>query len=169
MSVEDLEKAFKLTSENFNQNECYCSTPKSEELIREAEKILNVKFPRTYKNFIRKIGWGGPKGLLIPGIRVDDPAELSSTGLVWGVLKDRKDSGYPDHIIGLYDLGEGTTYCLDLSQMNKEGECPVVVWPLEGYEATPVLEILAEDFGKFYLDMIEEQIIWKRKKEDLDT
>ena len=47
--------------------------------------------------------------------------------------------------------------------MNEEGECPIVSWPLGGYEETPVLEVVAEDFGKFFLDMVEQQIEYEKE------
>lgn len=161
MSMEDLEKAFFLIKENFTTEECIFSGPKEDNLINLAEKILDVHFPKTYKEFIKKVGFGGPDDLIISGIRVNNPEELETTGVVWGVLKDRKDFGYPKHLIEIDDVGEGTAYCLDTSQMNEEGECPVVAWPIDGYESNPKLEIIAPDFGKFFLDMVKLRINWK--------
>ena len=47
--------------------------------------------------------------------------------------------------------------------MNAENECPVVIWPIGGYEMTPVLEIAAPDFGTWFLDEIKEQVKWKEE------
>ncbi|MGL5784474.1 MAG: SMI1/KNR4 family protein, partial [Alphaproteobacteria bacterium] len=86
------------------------------------------------------------------------------TGVVWLNLENRVNFNQPAHLIEVDSVGEGTTYCLDTSQMNESGECPVVAWPLGGYEETPVLEIVSEDFGKFFLDRVEEQIALKTEQ-----
>lgn len=158
MSMQDLKKAFELSDENFSRDQCHWGGEKSIDLIEAAENILGVKFPETYKTFIKERGFGGPRAALIPGIISDKVEDLTTTGVVWRNLKNRKDFSHPNHLIILYDVGEGTKYCLDTSQMNQSAECPVVVWPIFGYEATPVLEIEAEDFGKFFLNMVQEEI-----------
>jgi hypothetical protein len=162
MEKTSIDKAIALADKNFTDNENSFSTPKTLELINQAQKILGIFFPMSYKKFVHIKGHGGPGGAFMPGIFDDRMQELDRHGVVWGVLQDRKSLGYPHHLIKLYDVGEGTTYCLDTSQMNAEGECPVVAWPIGGYEETPVLEIVAEDFGKFFLDLVEREIEYKK-------
>ncbi len=163
MSVQDLERAYELIKLNFSRNEINKSGKKSKLIIEKAEEILEVKLPKTYKFFLIEQGFGGPKDLIIYGLVDDSIENLKSSGFVWGIIEDRKSLEYPHHILRIYDIGDGSTYCLDTSQMNQDGECPVVVWPLGGYEETPVLEIVAEDFGKFFLDMVKQQIEYKKE------
>lgn len=163
MSINDLEKAFDLINVNFSNEECGFLGAKSNEHIKHAEEILKINFPNSYKNFIMKVSHGGPGSKFIPGIYEEDPKKINDSGIVWGVLNDRSNSSFPHHLISIYDVGEGTTYCLDTSQMSKEGECPVVAWPIDGYDSTPVLEIVAPDFGKFFLDMVEQEIAYKKE------
>jgi hypothetical protein len=163
MSIEDLDIAFSLIRKYLSWQECGFSTSKSLALIAKAEENLGINFPNTYKLFIQKVGNGGLGDVFIPGIYEEKEDKLTNSGVVWGVLEDRKTLGFPKHLVKLYEVGEGTTYCLDTSQMNEEGECPVVAWPLGGYEETPVLEVIAEDFGKFFLDMVEKQIAYKKE------
>ncbi len=141
-----------------------CSGVKSVKLINEAEKILNCKLPEGYRYFLEKLGNFYTKGFFIYGFLNNEAENISNSGFVWGVLNDRRNFQFPDHIITLDDdRGDGSTYTLDLSQMNESNECPVVIWPLNGYEDTPVLEIVAPDFGTWFLEQVQEQI--KRKIE----
>ncbi len=167
MSMKDLQKAVVLIKDNFTKEECVFSTPKSAQLIKLAEKKLAINFPLTYCDFIKKYGFGGPGGLIISGLRTDHPDEIKTTGVVWKNLNKREQLKQPNHLIEIESVGDGTTYCLDTSQMNEEGECPVVAWPLGGYEETPVLEVVAEDFGKFFLDMVQRQIEYKKVRKGL--
>lgn len=132
--------------------------PRNQETLSRAAKILEIVFPETYSLFLKKYGTICAQGSEIHGLTTDDPRKLMTDDLISTVVSDRSEFGYPHHVISLEDIGEGSTYCLDLSQMNDEGECPVVVWPAGGYEETPVLEIEAEDFGAFFLKQVEEQI-----------
>lgn len=165
MSLKDLEKAFELVEKNFKKEERGFLQGKSTDFIACAEEILNIIFPVSYKRFITEVGHGGPGSAFIPGIYEEDLKKIMDSGIVWGVLNDRANLIYPCHLISLYDVGDGTTYCLDTSQMNADGECPVVAWPIAGYESTPVLEIVAPDFGKFFLDMVEQEISYKNQKQ----
>lgn len=166
MSLKDLDKCFDLIEKNFSSSETGFLKHKKEVLIKQAEKILDLKFPLSYKTFIRKVGHGGPGAAFMPGIYTDSLDELKSGGIVYGVLNDRKTLNYPDYLIGIYDVGEGTTYCLDTSQIGQDGECPVVAWPIGGYEETPILKIVSKDFGEFFLKKVEEQI--QNKKDECE-
>ena len=161
MSMKDLEKAFNLIKDEFDDTECFFGGNKSDSLITQAEEDIALRFPNTYKSFLSKFGYGGVNKLDIDGVTEYKFSGSPYGGVVWNTLEKRKYFGYPSSLIPIYNVGEGTTYCLDTSQMNEEGECPVVAWPLGGYEETPVLEIVAEDFGKFFLDMVERQIEYK--------
>ncbi len=148
-----------------NNNVVYdFSGEKSGQIIQKVEEMLEVKFPNSYNYFLKKLGYFSLGDFAVYGIISDSSKNIKNTGIVYGVLNDRENFAVPHHMINFFDIGNGDSYALDLSQMNEEGECPVVVWPIGGYEATPVLEVVAPDFGKFFLDMVEEQI--KRKVEE---
>ena len=159
MSLDNLNKALYLIKNNFSGDEVTGGKPTDNYLIKEAENILGIALPNSYRKFIEEFGFGGPGSLLIPGIRCTSVNELQSTGFVWGALNDRLNFSQPNHIVTLDDdRGDGSAYALDLSQMNAENECPVVIWPLGGYEDTPVLEIVAPDFGTWFLKQVQEEI-----------
>lgn len=163
MSIDNLKLSFDLIKNNFSYDEVYGGKPADNSLIKEAENIVGITLPNSYRKFIEEFGFGGVGSLLVPGIRCSSVNELKSTGFVWGILNDRLNFSYPNHIITLDEVGDGSYYALDLSQMNDENECPVVIWPIGGYETTPVLEIVAPDFGTWFLNEVKEQIRWKQE------
>ena len=164
MSVNDLDEAFCLIEKKFDEGEKYFGTPCNDIQIKKAESDLGIIFPPSYKVFVSKHGYGGVNSLDIDGVADFNFQNSGYGGVVWNVLDRRKNFSLPHPIIPIYNLGNGDTYCLDTSQMNEEGECPVVVWPIGGYEQTPILEIVAEDFGAFFLDMVRQQIAYKQEE-----
>lgn len=131
--------------------------------IEAAEKKLEIKLPKSFKKFLTKKGGGnfGSKeiyGFIRDELFKDEEYKGSIPNLFWLIQKFRKDFNLPHHIILISDIGDGSYYALDLSQMNKEQECPVVIWPVGGYDETPELEIVAPDFGNWFYDQVQEQI-----------
>ncbi|MBP9694687.1 MAG: SMI1/KNR4 family protein [Alphaproteobacteria bacterium] len=169
MTITELNLAIKLINENFTTDDYDFCSPITRETIISVEKILNLELPLSYKGFISALGCGDIKGSEINGIiknevfSEDHWGPIGSLNLVWLTLNDRKEYGLPEHILLIYSLGDGSYYALDVSQMDAEGECPVVYWPLDGYEATPKLEIVAKDFGEFFLNLIQDKIADKKK------
>ncbi|MGL5720215.1 MAG: SMI1/KNR4 family protein, partial [Alphaproteobacteria bacterium] len=136
MSMQDLEKAFELIEEHFSETEKFFGFPQTYEIIHKAEEALALKFPKTYKKFLEKYGYGGVGWFEIYGIIDSDFINSEVPDAIWLSLEGRKAFSFPHHLIAIYNVGEGTKYCLDTSQMNESGECPVVAWPLGGYEET---------------------------------
>ena len=167
MGIEDLEKAFNLIENNFTFNEIDFSGSQSLTTIRKAEDILKVKFPRSYKIFLEKYGCGGVGSLDIYGLIKDEDFQqhnipfIAIPNVVWTTLQWHRDFGHPLHLIIISSVGDGAVYCLDTSKVNKEEECPVVVMPVCEYEPGFKLEVVADDFGQFFLEMIQKQILYK--------
>lgn len=166
-----MDNIIKTIEANFLKDEYFFNGPCLKETVVNAEKTLEVYFPKTYREFLEKFGSGGVLGGYIYGIGRNDLMfnmpipEVTAYHVVWSNLYERRNGLHPKHLISIYSVGEGTTYCLDTSQMNAEGECPVVAWPLGGYETTPVLEVVAPDFGTFFLNLVEREIEWKKERE----
>ncbi len=159
--MQDLEKAFELIEKHQELLKAYKGRIDAK-VIRVAQDYLGVSFPLTYKVFLEKFGFISLGGCEIYGIIDENFRDSGVPDAIWYSHENYINYGKPSNIVQIYSVGEGTTYCLDTSQMNEEGECPVVAWPLGGYEETPVLEIIAEDFGKFFLNMVERQIEYKK-------
>lgn len=158
MSINEANKAVELFHKSLKKKNYIQFGTIRDDVIHEAEKILTLDFPKTYKIFLRNFGFVGGDGFVVYGLRTNKIEELKDGGIVWATLLDRQDGTVPNHIICISEIGDGSYYALDVSQMDAEGECPVVVWPLDGYDATPKLEIVAKDFGTFFLSLIEEKI-----------
>ena len=157
-------KAKKLIAENFNKDDILSFSKIHKSMVPHLEKTLHISLPKSFKYFIKDFGFGGPKSIMISGIRTNNKEEVLSTGIGWKIEKFRTEFDLPHHIILISDIGDGSYYALDLSQMNDKQECPVVVWPVGGYDETPELEIVAPDFGTWFLEQVEEQI--RRHKRD---
>ncbi|CAO5682423.1 MAG: hypothetical protein HEEMFOPI_01667 [Holosporales bacterium] len=162
MSTNDLYNAFR---ELDYHNIVYdISGKKSYNTIDEVEKIINYKLPATYKIFLIEKGNFFMLGFLTYGIISNEIEKVVDSGLLYAILEDRKAFNIPENILYLEEIGDGSYYALDLSQMNEEQECPVVIWPVGGYEETPELEIVAPDFGTWFYDQVMQQIEIQKKK-----
>ena len=159
--MKNIEKAYALL-ENCNLYTCRNSSVKTTH-VSKAETYLDIKFSETYKQFLLSYGFLYFGYRRIYGIIDDNFINSEVPDMVWLTEKSRKDFDLPHHIIPISDIGDGSDYALDLSQMNSEQECPVVVWPAGGYEETPELEIVAPDFGTWFLSEVREQISEKEK------
>ncbi len=163
MSISSVHAAAVLVEDFFEKTEIFFCGPASSDLVEKAQLSLRVKFPLSYQEFLLKYGYGGVNSLDVDGITDYVVPGSDCGGIVWSTKEKRKTTGFPHHIIPISDMGDGSSYALDLSQMDAENECPVVIWPLNGYEDTPVLEIVAKDFGEFFLNKVKEQIAMKNE------
>jgi len=151
MSMEDYLAAVELIKSNGGGD---FSGNKSDWLIEKAESALNLKFPPTYRRFLKEFGCGGIAGEDFYGI-VDD--NFTNSGVpdgIWYTIAERIDSGLSHEFILINSLGDGTEFALDTSYVNDDGEYPVVWLTLEGQ----IIEDVAEDFGKFFYDEIQDAI-----------
>jgi hypothetical protein len=155
--MQDLEEAFLLIESNKEKG--LFSGPKPDELILLAEESLNLKFPRSYSLFLSEYGNGGigscdiygltkksEKGFIIPGVPDG----------IWLTLKERTQRNLPKHFIIIAMTSDGYWYCLDTSQKNEHGECPVVICGLDITDETK--EKVAEDFGEFLLEQTKQAL-----------
>ncbi len=106
MSYTNFEKAIELIEVHKTLINGSISNPK-EELIELAEKTLNVKFPFSYREFLKKFGYLAFGGSEIYGLIDSNFIDSSSPDVVWMVLTDRKKFGLPPQYIILWDLGDG--------------------------------------------------------------
>jgi len=164
MSIEKFDHAISLLKKNFSEDEIYFTGPFTDRTILNAEEALDLKFPNTYRKFLKEYGSDGFKSEEIYGLtKEEDFKSLEFEGsttpnAIWTTLDFHKRYGHPLHLVIIYNLGDGTIYCLDTSQMNDEGECPVVMVPIVGHDNYTNLPIEAKNFGEFFLTLVEEEI-----------
>lgn len=97
------------------------SGPASEEEIEAAERELGLVFPSSYRAFLRHFGSGTtPYPIFgLPGDRLwGDVVMMNQLALDWT----------PASLIRFTDPMGDYTYFLDMSRMDDEGECPVIVF-----------------------------------------
>ena len=121
------------------------------EEIQKAEQKLNVKFPESYKAFLKDFGAGDVGGEVIFGI-VNNEREDEDIDMV-KITRMEHEYKMPKHMVVIYyDESNDSLCCLDTSKMNNN-ECPVVSVPND-YED---IEIVADSFGEFLYEMVYDE------------
>lgn len=147
MSIADYEKAKKRIR---NSDEADFEGRKSEGLIAAAEKVLNLRFPPTYRAFLKDFGCGDIAGFEVYGVISDDFENSGIPDAVWITLKMRKSDGLPLSMVLIAESDEGY-YAIDCARDSANDEHPVIEYA-PGGGSVPV----ADDFGCFLLQQIED-------------
>jgi cell wall assembly regulator SMI1 len=123
---------------------------KSDSLIEKAEKILNLKFPPTYRRFLKEFGCGDIAGEEFYGLINDEFVNSTVPNGIWLILNERKNISLSKDYVLISATGNGNYYALDTAHINDAGECQVISLSLNGEK----LEVVAEDFGNFLYNTI---------------
>lgn len=158
MSMQDYEKAMELISEAVRMPGVISTFvgPKPEKLVNLAQERLSVKFPETYRRFLLEYGAGGIGSFEIYGIIQEDfeNHDYLHLDVVWHAHKERTASNLPNYLLPIFDLGDGELFCLDFRK--KEEKEVKVVGFTPGYSSPEQsLDVVAEDFGKLFLDQVQ--------------
>lgn len=119
----------------------------------EAESTLCVRFPSSYRAFLRDFGCGDVNSYELYGLINSNFASNGIPDAVWCTLDDRRSFGLPTHFISIATDPDGFRVCLDLSELTSENEAPVVLVAFDN----GVVETLAPTFGAFLLDLLDRQ------------
>ena len=154
VSLQQLEMAFELVARSDIAD---FHGAKSEELIRQAENALELRFPPTYRAFVSRLGCGSLRGYEFCGL-IDENFENSGIpNAVWLALRDRIDCGLPKSFIPICDTGLGGYYVIDVSRFNADGDSPVIeFWP--GAPDPIGKSCVAKDFGEFFYERVRDAI-----------
>lgn len=129
---------------------------KNEEEIRKSEQMLNIKFSNQSTEFYKKYGYLSFYGNEIFGIDPDDDSGILEGNSVAYALNDRKEYNLPNEWIPIYNFDDGNMAYLDYSYLNEQKEPRVIMAFYNGKEYE-IVETLAEDFGDFVLQLVQEQ------------
>jgi len=146
--MNELEQAFSLIEKHGGGD---FSGKKDISLVDEAEEILGLSFPPTYRKFLEILGSGDIVGCEFYGITNKGLGAFGIPNVVWLTLEKRK-TGMPKSLIPIYSEGDGSYYCLDTSQTSDCAECPIVLYGINGEIGSQV----ANNFGIFMLTVLEE-------------
>jgi hypothetical protein len=155
MTMSDLEEAIQLVNAHSQLVRVrYDSQPTAR--IAQAEAALGVQFPPTFRQYLRTFGkltFAGTEFYGIPARR-----EIEESYLIWATRKQVEDGFMPHGMVIVADDGMGSDFVMDLRKVIAGDEGPVVYW--HPGESTPdnTLEIVAENFGKFFKQEVEAAI-----------
>jgi antitoxin YobK len=125
LSLEDYREAASLIAAYSDEADFDGERPA--ELVERAEAALGVRFPPSYRAFVRELGVGHIAGEEFYGITGDEFVDSSIPNGIWLTLREREDSGLPEHLVIVYEDGEGDYYALDTSEGGNDGENAVVL------------------------------------------
>jgi hypothetical protein len=148
MAMEDYEAAAALIANHLDDADFEAQ---SEERVARAEEALGLRFPPSYRRFLVEYGSGGVEAEEIYGVVNDDFEDFRPPQAIGLTRRMRRDGHISDALIVIYAVGEGTYFALDTAQANADGEAPVVAFMPGGNTAGDTLEIVAPDFGAFFL------------------
>ena len=141
-----------------NPDECHFVGGRDDRLVVLAEEALGLRFPPSYRLFVLRLGAGNVGAEEIYGLIDENFVDSSVPDGIWLTLRERQDSGLPTHMIVVYSDGMGGYFVLDTNQIGADGECPVVVWHPGRSEVGDDLEVIAEDFGAFFLETVTAEL-----------
>lgn len=157
MSTENYNKAIKVI--NDNKEDCFFAGKRSEELVLKAEEALGIKFSAQYRKFVLGYGAGSIGAQEIYGVVDDDFDNSSIPNGIWFTLIERQEVQMPENLLVICDAGSDEFFCLDFSKVSKEGEPPIVVFVAGVDNEYQTYEIIAEDFGNYLLQVVEQELI----------
>lgn len=128
-----------------------------EERIVKAEKMLDIHFSPQCRNFYERYGCLSFYGNEIFGIDPDDTSGILEGNSVAYAVNDRREYNLPLKWIPIYNFEDGNMAYLDYSSLNSENEPQVIMAFYNGGEYE-IVETLAEDFGDFILQLVQEQV-----------
>lgn len=154
MSYNDYLTAVELIEKN--KQLLHAIYPQKEQVIQDVENLLKMKFPKSYRDFLKRYGMlliGAKSVFGLDNIEIYD--KYRDENMVCNTLDERKfnyDVPFPLSFVSVYNLGDGEKFCLDTAKMNEEGECPIVGWYFGRIES--LKDDVGEDFGDFLLNFV---------------
>ena len=130
---------------------------RTEEEIKMSEKMLGISFSNQCREFYEKYGYLSFFGSEIYGINPKDDSGILEGNSVAYALNDRKKYDLPKEWIPIYNFDDGNMAYLDYSVLNAERE-PRVIMAFYNGKQYETIQILAEDFGDFILELVREQV-----------
>jgi len=125
----------------------------SEETIQQAEEMLRLRFPPSYRAFLSAFGYGGTREAYLFGLCDSFDFAVASEPNVVAINLDWRKSGLPDHVLLIESRGRLGYHALDFSTCDQSGETAVIEWHEGCDPKSPVT--VAEDFGQFLRDRLE--------------
>lgn len=132
--------------------------PATQDQITQAEKRLNFKFPRYYRQFLLDYGTLIFHSLDVRGLnKMDIEMSFNPHDIVAQTERDKEEGYHLDYLLILYELGNGEKFALNYKNLNKQGEPRVTsFWP--GAREEQSFEVLYDSFEEFFYDLVKFEI-----------
>jgi hypothetical protein len=125
-------------------------------LFARPKKLLGVRFPPTYRAFLRNLGAGSVAFWEFYGIVSPDRSAPSVPNGIWVTKQAQRAFSLPESFVVVGDTGMGEFYVLPTAQGQVGGDCPVVVFEIGADVGERDLAVAAADFGSFVLAGVRE-------------
>jgi hypothetical protein len=132
--------------------------------IDAAEAALGVAFPPSYRRLIEEFGTWDIAGEEFLGVYQVLAMGKNLLGSVEETLDAQSQYGMPSYLIVVMFDGMGGLVVLDSSQVDGEGEYPVLAWN-PGAADRDSMEKLGDDFGSFALILCQRAVARWRDSE----
>jgi hypothetical protein len=129
--------------------------------IAAAERELGAALPPSYRRLIQEFGTWEFAGEEFLGIYQTRAMGAKLLGTVIETLEARDQFGMPTDLIVVMSDGMGGLVVLDASQVDQDGEYPVLVWN-PGCLDRDSMERLGDNFGSFALDIYQDAVSRRR-------
>lgn len=155
MDKTNYEKAIELIEKN--KELLFSAGGVTNDTILKAEERLGIKFPKDYVDFLTKFGALSFGGEEIYGITTQDFDNGSVPNAIWYTLQERKEVAIPNNFLVIYDTGGGELFCMNVDN-NYPDNSPIVSF-IPGIDLSKQsYDEIAEDFGSFLLDRVNQEI-----------
>lgn len=155
MGIREFEEALAIVEDHLDEAD-FEAQP--EDRVDRAEQALGVRFPPTYRRFLLELGAGGIGSQKIYGLVNDDFADTRPPQAVGLTLQLRRAGQISDSVVVIYNLGQGSYYALDTARLGPGGEVPVVGFTPGLSSPSDELEVVAPDFGTFFLEIVRAEV-----------
>lgn len=129
----------------------------TDEVIIDFENALGVKFPSSYKEFLKKYGALSFVGDTYYGITKSSVDAVAIPSVAFATRSARKDGDADASMIVVKTSGYGPIYSIDTSIIGAAGE-PVIVETGLSFKRTKDKKVIYQDFQEFFSDMIRQAI-----------
>ena len=128
--------------------------PSSDMQIKEAEEYLKIVFPPSYKAFLKKFSCMSFEAEEFYGITNSGINANAVPSVIFATHAARARGDISESMIKIKTSGYGPNFCIDMSELNSEGEGAVYEVPLS-YKRDGEKTKVADSFADFFYDEIK--------------
>jgi len=125
--------------------------------IKEFEKLIGLKFPDSYKYFLKKYGALSFCGDTYYGITQKGKDENQVPCVLYATIEARARGDISDNMILVKSSGYGPLYSIDTEMIGSSDE-PVIVETELSFKRTGEKNMIFDSYGEFIYSQIKEAI-----------